>query len=145
MRHKWDEASDEALRQAHGAMVDLDLPRGVLWPAVAGRMAEAGVRITPAAASSRMYRLQRAAEEPEPVTTPEAAEAVEDAWARAERLVEEYEQSEREALTSALEGLQIIVGRVEMSTMGVEGRLGVLEDRLGRIEAGIASLLQVWQ
>jgi len=145
MRHTWDDASDQALRRAHDAMAELDLPRGVLWPAVAGALAKEDIRITPAAASSRMYRLRRAEEAPEPIATPEAAEAADDAWARAERLVEEYEQSEREALAAALEGTQVFLGRVEASTIGMEGRLGLLEERFSRVEASLGRLVEMWQ
>lgn len=120
--HRWSPEDDSALLKAAEALAGLDLPRGVLWPAVAGTLArDHGLRVTPAACSSRVYRMAQQAREPAPATEtlPEAraaevvVEAVEDGWTRTARLAEEYEADAMERIENKLDEVLRRLGSIE--------------------------------
>lgn len=147
---KWTEDLDGALRSAVARLEMTGLhKRTALWQAVAGVLAAGeGIVASPAACSSRYYRLVRPAKLAEPPDTPEpsdedigharAREVVEetvtpeeDGWQRAQRLADEYEADALDRIGTAVSATQDAV-------------LALRED-VAALRREVAALRRLWE
>lgn len=150
---KWTEDLDGALRQAVARLEMIGLHRRTaLWQAVAGVLAAGeGVVVSPAACSSRYYRLVRPAKlaefldsteaEPSPDEDPgdararemadDAAAPPEDGWQRASRLADEYE-------ADALD-------RIEATASATQDAVLALREDVAALRREAAALRRLWE